>query len=139
MMTPAPGRGLSHHRREETAENKARWFQSLTLDERMDLLCEFTDLALSVDPHLASRRHAESINDRGQIAGFSDNRALSGRNADSNQAIPNNLYFASEENLSHKPLRMQRLRPTSVRDRPVAYPSRSAWLGSTAVARWAGR
>jgi len=34
---------------EETPEAKALWFQSLTLAERMDLLCWFTDMILSVN------------------------------------------------------------------------------------------
>jgi hypothetical protein len=37
---------ISHDRYEETLEAKARWFQSLSLAERMDLLCFFADLIL---------------------------------------------------------------------------------------------
>jgi len=44
---------VSHDRREETIEAKVRWFRSLPLADRMDLLCAFTDLALSVNPALA--------------------------------------------------------------------------------------
>jgi len=43
-------RKISHSREEETPEAKARWFQSLSLDERMELLCSFTDLVLEVNP-----------------------------------------------------------------------------------------
>ncbi len=43
---------IHHDRRHESLEAKARWFQSLSLDERMDIFCEFTDLALSVNPDL---------------------------------------------------------------------------------------
>ena len=37
-------------------EAKARWFQSLSMAERMEVFCSFTDLALSVNPHLKDRR-----------------------------------------------------------------------------------
>ena len=47
---------VSHNRDEETMEAKARWFQSLTLAERMDMLCAFTDLALSVNPTLQEHK-----------------------------------------------------------------------------------
>jgi len=50
---------VSHDRAEETPEAKARWFQSLPLSERMELLCAFTDLALSLNPALAEKRHAQ--------------------------------------------------------------------------------
>ena len=43
-------RKISHSREEETPEAKARWFQSLSLDERMELLCSFTNLVLEVNP-----------------------------------------------------------------------------------------
>ena len=42
-----------------TPEAKARWFQSLPLEERMELLCEFTDLALSQNPRLMDLKDAE--------------------------------------------------------------------------------
>jgi hypothetical protein len=51
---------VSHDRREETPEAKTRWFRSLPMSERMDLLCAFTDLALTVNPALADRRNAQS-------------------------------------------------------------------------------
>jgi hypothetical protein len=53
------GLSISHDRLEESIESKVRWFQSLSLNERMELLCAFTDLALSIQPELANRRHAE--------------------------------------------------------------------------------
>lgn len=52
---------ISHDRREESPEAKARWFQSLSMSERMDLLCELTDLALSVNPALQERSHAQPV------------------------------------------------------------------------------
>jgi hypothetical protein len=59
------GEGVSHDRSEETLEAKARWFQSLSLAERMDLLCWYTALALAAHPDLPDRRHARST--RGRI------------------------------------------------------------------------
>jgi hypothetical protein len=47
---------------EETPEAKARWFQSLSLEERMDLFCEFTDLALAVTPRLFEEKDAAPVN-----------------------------------------------------------------------------
>jgi hypothetical protein len=41
---------VSHSRSAETMEAKARWFQSLTMEERADLLCEFTDMILEINP-----------------------------------------------------------------------------------------
>ena len=43
---------VSHSLLEETIEAKTRWFQSLSLSERMEILCSFTDLALEVNPKL---------------------------------------------------------------------------------------
>ena len=53
-------RGVFHDRSAETPEAKARWFQSLSLSERMDLFCEMTDLILTVNPKLVERKDAES-------------------------------------------------------------------------------
>lgn len=54
-------RKVLHDRSAETPEAKARWFQSLSLEERMDLLVEFTELALAACPDLPARKtqHAE--------------------------------------------------------------------------------
>jgi len=56
---------ISHNRDEETIEAKARWFQSLTLKERMNLLCEFTGLLLSANPDIVEQKNAEPS--RGRI------------------------------------------------------------------------
>ncbi len=52
---------ISHDRQEETPEAKARWFQSLTLEERMDLLCAFTDLILENNPQIVEQKDAQPI------------------------------------------------------------------------------
>ena len=58
---------ISHDRSEETPEAKVRWFRSLTMADRMDMLCSFTDLALSVTPSLQDRKHAQPIAERIQV------------------------------------------------------------------------
>jgi hypothetical protein len=37
---------------EETIEAKVKWFRTLDLSERMDMLCAYTDLALDLNPQL---------------------------------------------------------------------------------------
>jgi len=54
---------ISHDRNEETPEAKA-WFQSLSLSERMELLCAFTDLAFSENADIAGSKDAESTSRR---------------------------------------------------------------------------
>ena len=51
---------ISRDRHEETPEAKARWFQSLSLTERMELLCTYTDLILSKNPTIADTKDAQS-------------------------------------------------------------------------------
>jgi hypothetical protein len=57
-------RGISFDRSEETPEAKARWFQSLSLKQRMDLFCEFTNLVLELRPGLPSRKEARPTSGR---------------------------------------------------------------------------
>ena len=58
---------VSHDRGEESLEAKARWSQSLSLSDRMDLLCAFTDLALSLNPALQEHKHAQPVAGRIQV------------------------------------------------------------------------
>lgn len=58
---------VTHDRREESMEAKARWFQSLPLSERMEMLCCFTDLALTVNPALQERKDAQPVAGRIQV------------------------------------------------------------------------
>ena len=59
--------GISHDIAEETIEAKTRWFRSLKLEERMELLCSFTDLALEINPRLAGGRDAQPTQGRVQV------------------------------------------------------------------------
>ena len=58
------GNAVTYDRRAETSVAKAIWFQSLTLSERMDLLCEFTDLILGANPDIVKTKDVEPIKGR---------------------------------------------------------------------------
>lgn len=55
---------ISHDFEEETPEAKARWFQSLPLSERMDMLCSFTDLVLTSNPKIVEQKDAQQASER---------------------------------------------------------------------------
>lgn len=59
--------GVSHSREDESLEAKARWFQSLALEERMAYLCELTELALQNDPHIAEAKDAPATPGRVRV------------------------------------------------------------------------
>jgi len=58
---------ISHDRREENIEAKVRWFRSLSLTERMDMFCAFTELALTLNPDLPDRKNAQQTERRVRI------------------------------------------------------------------------
>lgn len=58
---------ISHDRNEETIEAKTRWFRSLSLSDRMEILCSFTDLALTINPQLMEKKHAQQTSNRIQV------------------------------------------------------------------------
>jgi hypothetical protein len=58
---------ISHDREEENLLAKARWFQTLTFTERADLLCQFTDLILEVNPKVIERKNVKPIEGRIRI------------------------------------------------------------------------
>lgn len=58
---------ISHDCSAESLEEKARWFRSLSLQERMDYLCEITELILENNPQTARVKHFESALGRVQI------------------------------------------------------------------------
>jgi hypothetical protein len=57
-------RKVTHNRQSETPEAKARWFQSLSLEERMELLDSFTDLILEVNPKIVEQKSAQPVKGR---------------------------------------------------------------------------
>jgi len=58
---------ISHDRSDETIEAKVKWFRSLSLSERMDMLCTFTDIALELNPQLLDKKYAQQTKGRIQI------------------------------------------------------------------------
>ncbi len=58
---------ISHDRSEETPEAKVRWFQSLSLEERMEILCAFTDLILTINPRIVEAKDAQQTQRRIRI------------------------------------------------------------------------
>jgi hypothetical protein len=58
---------ISHNPKDETIEAKVRWFRSLSLSERMNIFCSFTDLALNINPQLPDKKHVEQTEGRIQI------------------------------------------------------------------------
>ena len=57
-------KSISHNRNEETIEAKTRWFQSLSLNERAELLCEFTDMILFINPNIVEKKDAQPVEGR---------------------------------------------------------------------------
>lgn len=58
---------ISHNFTDETIEAKVRWFRTLPLSERMEMLCNFKDLALEINPELAGKEDAEPNKGRVRI------------------------------------------------------------------------
>lgn len=55
---------LSHDSIDETPEAKGRWFRSLNMSERMDMLCWFTDLILENNPSILEMKDVEPVEGR---------------------------------------------------------------------------
>jgi hypothetical protein len=60
-------KSVSHDWEEETPEAKTRWFRTLRMADRMQMLCDLTDLALSVNPHLPEKNRAKPTPGRIQV------------------------------------------------------------------------
>jgi hypothetical protein len=58
---------ISHNRSDKTIEAKVKWFRTLNLSERMELLCAYTDLALELNPQLPDKKNAQQAKRRIQI------------------------------------------------------------------------
>ena len=55
---------ISHNRSDKTIEAKVKWFRTLNLSERMELLCAYTDLALELNPQLPDKKYAQQAKRR---------------------------------------------------------------------------
>jgi len=52
-------KSISHDFSDENLEAKAKWFQSLSLEERMEMLCFYTELIFENNPNVVERKNAE--------------------------------------------------------------------------------
>jgi hypothetical protein len=53
-----------HDFQAETIEEKTRWFRSLTVQERADILIMFTEIALALNPKLGIKKNAQPVTGR---------------------------------------------------------------------------
>ena len=67
MENQVSKRSLSHRREDETLQAKARWLKSLTVDERMQLLNEWTNFIMEVNPDIAARKSLPTWTERVQV------------------------------------------------------------------------
>jgi len=58
---------ISHDIRDESLEAKARWFQSLSLEERMDLFVSFTNLILENNPEIVQKKYVRPASERVRV------------------------------------------------------------------------
>jgi uncharacterized ferritin-like protein (DUF455 family) len=66
---------VSHDRSQKSLEAKARWFQSLSLEARMDVFVAFTNLILENNPDIVKGKPLPPASDRVQIISLSDIQA----------------------------------------------------------------
>jgi hypothetical protein len=55
---------ISHTFADESIEAKAKWFQSLSLEERMEVFVAFTNLILENNPEIVKRKRARPASER---------------------------------------------------------------------------
>jgi len=58
---------ISHDLRDESLDAKARWFQSLPLEERMDVFVAFTNLILENNPDLVKQKYVRPASERVRV------------------------------------------------------------------------
>ena len=58
---------VSHDFRDESLEAKARWFQSLSLEERMEVFVAFTNLILENNSDIVKQKYVRPASDRVRI------------------------------------------------------------------------
>jgi hypothetical protein len=61
------GKRISHDWKDESPESKARWFQSLSYSERMDIFCALSDLILENNPNIIKQKDAQPVPGRVQV------------------------------------------------------------------------
>ncbi len=55
---------ISHDKRDESLDAKARWFQSLSLEERMNIFVAFTNLILENNPDIVKKKYVRPASER---------------------------------------------------------------------------
>jgi len=55
---------VSHDIRDENLEAKARWFRSLSLEDRMDVFVAFTNLILENNPDIIKQKYVRPASKR---------------------------------------------------------------------------
>jgi len=65
-------KSVSHDRRQESLEAKAVLFQSLSLEERMDVFVAFTNLILENNPGIVKKKPLPRASDRVRVISLSD-------------------------------------------------------------------
>ena len=55
---------VTHSFADESIEAKAKWFRSLSIEERMKVFVSFTRLILANNPEIANKKHARPASDR---------------------------------------------------------------------------
>jgi len=58
---------VSHDRLDESLEAKARWFQSLSLEERMEVFVAFTNLILENNPDIVKQKYVRPASERVRV------------------------------------------------------------------------
>lgn len=58
---------ISHNWSEETIEAKARWFRTLTPEQRLAIWLEFYDVALQLNPDILKRKDVPAPSARVQV------------------------------------------------------------------------
>jgi hypothetical protein len=58
---------VSHDIRDESMEAKALWFQSLSLEARMDVFVAFTNLILENNPDIVKKKYVRPASERVRV------------------------------------------------------------------------
>ena len=58
---------ISHSFADEGIDAKAKWFRSLSIEERMNMLVTFTNLILENNPEIAKKKHVRPASDRVRV------------------------------------------------------------------------
>jgi hypothetical protein len=60
-------KNISHKRQDKSIEAKAKWFRSLSIEERMEIFCEFSDMILENNSNIVNSKNAKPTAGRVQV------------------------------------------------------------------------